>query len=78
MLYSGRIDRYKNIDLLARLVKVLNEKYGMGLELKVFGRRSYVEGPIVSEVGLVLAVVALAVAVAEHIASRGKGLGWRC
>jgi len=37
-----------------------------------FSRRAYVEGPIVSEVGLVLAVVALAVEVAEHIAGRRK------
>jgi len=43
VLYSGRIERYKNVDLLARVVKVLNERYGLGLELKVFGRGPYAE-----------------------------------
>ena len=43
VLYSGRIERYKNVDLLARVVKVLNERYGVGLKLKVFGRGPYVE-----------------------------------
>jgi len=43
VLYSGRIERYKNIDLLARIVKTLNDVYGYGLELKVFGRGSYAE-----------------------------------
>jgi len=37
-----------------------------------FSRRAYVEGPAVSEVGLVLAVVVLVVAVAERLASRRK------
>jgi len=43
VLYSGRIERYKNIDVLARIVKILNDSYGLNLELKVFGRGSYVE-----------------------------------
>ena len=43
MLYSGRIEKYKNIDLLARIVKTLNDVYGYGLKLKVFGRGPYVE-----------------------------------
>jgi len=43
VLYSGRIERYKNVDLLARIVKVLNDVYGYGLELRVFGRGPYTE-----------------------------------
>jgi glycosyltransferase involved in cell wall biosynthesis len=43
VLYSGRIERYKNVDLLARIVKMLNDVYGLGLELKVFGRGPYAE-----------------------------------
>jgi glycosyltransferase involved in cell wall biosynthesis len=43
VLYSGRIERYKNVDLLARVVKVLNDVYGHGLELRVFGRGPYAE-----------------------------------
>jgi len=41
MLYSGRIEKYKNIDLLAKIVKLLNDRYGLSLELKVFGRGTY-------------------------------------
>lgn len=40
-MYSGRIERYKNVDLLARVVKLLNERYGLDMELKVFGRGPY-------------------------------------
>jgi glycosyltransferase involved in cell wall biosynthesis len=43
VLYSGRIERYKNIDVLARIVKILNNSYGLNLELKVFGRGPYTE-----------------------------------
>jgi glycosyltransferase involved in cell wall biosynthesis len=43
VLYSGRIERYKNVDLLARIVKMLNDVYGLGLELKIFGRGPYTE-----------------------------------
>jgi glycosyltransferase involved in cell wall biosynthesis len=43
VLYSGRIERYKNIDVLARIVKILNDSYGLNLELKVFGRGPYIE-----------------------------------
>jgi glycosyltransferase involved in cell wall biosynthesis len=43
VLYSGRIERYKNVDLLARIVKMLNDVYGLDLELKVFGRGPYAE-----------------------------------
>ena len=37
-----------------------------------FTRRAYVEGPIVSEIGLVLAVVAVALTVAEHLAGKRR------
>jgi glycosyltransferase involved in cell wall biosynthesis len=37
VMYSGRIERYKNIHRLANIVKILNIKFGMNLELKVFG-----------------------------------------
>jgi glycosyltransferase involved in cell wall biosynthesis len=43
VLYSGRIEKYKNVDLLARVVKMLNDVYGLGLEFKVFGRGPYTE-----------------------------------
>jgi len=43
VLYSGRIERYKNIDSLAKIVKILNNAYGLNLELKVFGRGPYIE-----------------------------------
>ena len=43
VLYSGRIERYKNIDSLAKIVKILNNAYGLKLELKVFGRGPYTE-----------------------------------
>lgn len=41
VLYSGRIEEYKNIHLLAGVVRALNEKYGLDLELKVFGEGPY-------------------------------------
>jgi glycosyltransferase involved in cell wall biosynthesis len=31
VMYSSRIERYKNLDLLARIVKKLNEKHGVNL-----------------------------------------------
>jgi 1,2-diacylglycerol 3-alpha-glucosyltransferase len=37
VMYSGRIERYKNIHRLANIVKILNNNFGMNLELKVFG-----------------------------------------
>jgi len=40
-MYSGRIEKYKNIHRLAGIVKVLNERCGLGLKLKVFGEGSY-------------------------------------
>jgi 1,2-diacylglycerol 3-alpha-glucosyltransferase len=41
VMYSGRIERYKNVDLLARIVKKLNEKHRLNLRLRIFGRGSY-------------------------------------
>ena len=43
VFYSGRIERYKNIDLLAKIVKILNKRYGLDLMLKVLGKGSYRE-----------------------------------
>jgi glycosyltransferase involved in cell wall biosynthesis len=45
VMYSGRIEKYKNIHRLASIVKILN---GMGfdLELKIFGNGSYTTGLI--------------------------------
>jgi len=43
VMYSGRIEKYKNIHLLAKIVKALNEKYGLNLRLKVFGNGPYKE-----------------------------------
>ena len=41
VMYSGRIEKYKNIDLLAKIIKILNKRYGFNLELKIFGRGPY-------------------------------------
>jgi 1,2-diacylglycerol 3-alpha-glucosyltransferase len=41
VMYSGRIERYKNLDLLARIVRKLNEKHGLNLRLRIFGRGPY-------------------------------------
>ncbi|RLE89873.1 MAG: glycosyl transferase family 1 [Thermoprotei archaeon] len=41
VMYSGRIEKYKNIDLLAKIIKILNRRYGFNLELKIFGRGPY-------------------------------------
>jgi len=41
VMYSGRIEKYKNIDLLAKIIKILNRRYGFSLKLKVFGRGPY-------------------------------------
>ncbi len=40
VMYSGRIERYKNIHRLANIVKILND-IGLDLELKIFGSGSY-------------------------------------
>ena len=43
VIYSGRIELYKNIHRLANIVKILNTNFGMDLELKVFGSGSFVD-----------------------------------
>jgi len=40
-MYSGRIERYKNVHRLASIVGILNKKYGLGLKLRVFGSGPY-------------------------------------
>jgi len=40
-MYSGRIERYKNVHRLANIVGTLNKRYGLGLKLKVFGEGPY-------------------------------------
>jgi len=40
-MYSGRIERYKNVHRLANVVRILNERHGLGLKLKVFGDGPY-------------------------------------
>jgi glycosyltransferase involved in cell wall biosynthesis len=41
VMYSGRIERYKNIHRLANIVKILNNM-GLDLELKIFGNGPYI------------------------------------
>jgi glycosyltransferase involved in cell wall biosynthesis len=43
VMYSGRIERYKNVHRLAHIVKILNTDFGMGLELKIFGSGPFVD-----------------------------------
>ncbi|MCL7399842.1 MAG: glycosyltransferase family 4 protein, partial [Thaumarchaeota archaeon] len=54
VLYSGRIEEYKNIHLLAQLVKMLNELYNLDLQLKVYGRGSYKDelAKVLKEIGV--------------------------
>jgi glycosyltransferase involved in cell wall biosynthesis len=52
VMYSGRIERYKNVHRLANIVKILNTDFGMGLELKVFG-----SGPFVGRLNEYLAKI---------------------
>jgi len=40
VMYSGRIEKYKNVHRLANIVKILNDM-GLELELKVFGSGAY-------------------------------------
>jgi len=42
VMYSGRIEQYKNIHRLANIVKMLNSDFGINLELKVFGSGPFV------------------------------------
>jgi len=41
VMYSGRIEKYKNIHRLANIVKILNINFGINFELKVFGSGSF-------------------------------------
>lgn len=41
VMYSGRIEKYKNIDRLASIVKILNTRYGLELKLNIYGSGSY-------------------------------------
>lgn len=41
VMYSGRIEKYKNIHLLAKIVKILNSKYLLNFKLKIFGNGPY-------------------------------------
>lgn len=43
VMYSGRIEKYKNIHRLGSIVRILNRVYGLDLELKVFGIGPYRE-----------------------------------
>jgi glycosyltransferase involved in cell wall biosynthesis len=45
VMYSGRIEKYKNVHRLASIVKLLNDM-GFNLELKIFGNGSYTTGLI--------------------------------
>jgi glycosyltransferase involved in cell wall biosynthesis len=45
VMYSGRIEKYKNVHRLASIVKILNDM-GFNLELKIFGNGSYAAGLI--------------------------------
>lgn len=41
VMYSGRIERYKNIHRLGDIVKILNANYRLDLELRVYGDGPY-------------------------------------
>ena len=41
ILYAGRIERYKNIDRLARIVCILRDEYNYNLKLRIVGNGSY-------------------------------------
>lgn len=43
VMYSGRIEKYKNIHKLAKIVKILNAEHGHSLSLKIFGEGPYKE-----------------------------------
>jgi len=40
-MYSGRLEKYKNIHVLAQIVNILNKQYDLNLKFKVFGKGSY-------------------------------------
>jgi len=41
IMYSGRIEKYKNCQRLVNVVKILNQEFGLNLKLKMFGEGSY-------------------------------------
>lgn len=41
VMYSGRIEKYKNIHRLGNIVKNLNKAYGCALKLRIFGEGTY-------------------------------------
>jgi glycosyltransferase involved in cell wall biosynthesis len=40
-MYSGRVEKYKNIHIFAKIIQRLNTKYRMGVTLKIFGDGPY-------------------------------------
>ncbi|MCX8199460.1 MAG: glycosyltransferase family 4 protein [Sulfolobales archaeon] len=54
VMYSGRIEKYKNIHRLANIVKILNTKFDMDLELKIFGVGSFMQNltKILKDIGI--------------------------
>lgn len=42
VMYSGRLERYKNAHRLGNIVKILNDKHGLGLQLRIFGEGPYI------------------------------------
>ena len=43
VMYSGRVERYKNVHRLANIVRILNTDFGMNLDFKIFGSGSFVD-----------------------------------
>jgi hypothetical protein len=43
VMYSGRIERYKNIHRLANIVRILNTNFRMNFKLKVFGSGPFMD-----------------------------------
>jgi len=43
VMYSGRIERYKNIDRLVRIVTILNKRYDYDISIRIYGEGSYKE-----------------------------------
>jgi len=44
VMYSGRLEKYKNIHVLAQIVNILNKQYDLNLKFKVFGKGPYRAG----------------------------------
>ena len=54
VMYSGRVEQYKNIHRLANIVKILNIEFRLDLELKVFG-----SGPFLDRLNKYLAKIGI-------------------